>query len=347
MFAWFVITALTLLPVVVLVAVWLYHLPHAIEVCEVVGQMGTPGGRRRENSGLVGRECVFYAQDGVRLHGTYVRTRKKLRRGVVVFCHEFGGNRQTAARYIPRLLAEGFDVFAFDFRNHGSSESAEGYKPRTWATRYEVLDATAAVDYVRSLDDADPRGVALMGLSRGGTTALSVASMRRDVWAVITDGAFASRWVTALTIRRFMPQFVSLAPVLTRLPWFFHAIYGAVVHDIVAWKLKHPCVNVGRQAAAIRQPVLMIHGQRDSTIPVEIAHRLADKIGRRARLWVVPRANHNRAIEQAPELYQQRVVRFLRRHAPDARARWAEVVRSPVALPAEAFETAAPSPVHA
>ena len=99
-------------------------------------------------------------------------------------------------------------MFAFDFRNHGTSDCMNGYTPRTWATQYEVFDVLGAVNLLRSDVAADPEGVALIGLSRGGSAALSAASRSDGIWAIVTDGAFVSRWVTAANIRRFMPQFV-------------------------------------------------------------------------------------------------------------------------------------------
>jgi pimeloyl-ACP methyl ester carboxylesterase len=234
----------------------------------------------------------------------------------VVFCHEFGGDRHVAAPYVAGLLEEGFDVFAFDFRNHGDSEHMAGYTPRTWATRYEVLDVLAAVEYLRSLDDADPAGVAWVGLSRGGSAAMSAASRSDGIWALVTDGAFVSRWVTAVNIRRFMPQFVRLAPILTRLPWFVHVLYGTLVHDLVARRVQHPCINLVDDVLGLRPPALMIHGARDSTIPVELAQRLWRRLPNRARLWIVPKSSHNRSLRTQPARYRQRIFRFLSTHAP-------------------------------
>jgi len=268
-----------------------------------------------------------------------------------VFCYEFGGDRHVAAPYVAGLLDEGFDVFAFDFRNHGSSDRMEGYTPRTWTTRYEVLDVLGAIDYLRSGEDADPEAVALMGLSRGGSAALSAARRSQGIWALITDGAFVSRWVTAANIRRFMPQFVRLAPMLVRLPWFLHAFYGALVHDIVARRVKHPCINLGDDVRGLRQPLLMIHGERDSTIPVELAYRLWSRVRNRARLWIVPKSRHNRSIASDPAGYQLRICRFLRKHAPGRirrpRCGSLAALRDAGSLAARSSETRSTSPAHA
>ncbi len=311
------LVVLVLLPCLVLVGTWMFHLRSAANICEMIGTLGT-GSTGQFSLTALGEcdECRFVTRDGLTLHGTYVRGRRRPRRGVVVFCHEFGGDRHVAAPYTSGLLDEGFDVFTFDFRNHGQSEHMVGYTPRTWATQYEVNDVLAAIEYVRSRDDADPEGIALIGLSRGGSAAMSAASRADGVWALVTDGAFVSRWVTTANIRRFMPQFVRLAPVLTRLPWPIHAIYGAVVHDLVAHRVRHPCINLAADVPQLHPPLMMIHGARDSTIPVELAQRLWRRLPRRSRLWIVPKSNHNRSLRSNPARYQQRVGRFLKSHAP-------------------------------
>ncbi|MCE9547617.1 MAG: alpha/beta hydrolase [Planctomycetia bacterium] len=321
----FWIPAALLLPVLIaglsLLWIWVFHLSSAITTCETITSLGT-GATPQFSLNELGacEECEFPALDGVMLRGTYVHRRTSPRKGVVVFCHEFGGDRHAAASYVEQLLDQGFDIFAFDFRNHGTSDRMEGYTPRSWATRYEVDDVLGAINHVRTLDGADVAGVALMGLSRGGSAAFSAASRQNGIWAIITDGAFESRWVTTSHIRRFMPQFVRLAPLLAAAPWFVHAVYGTFVHDLVARKVKHPCIKLKNDIRHVRQPVLMIHGERDRTIPVELAHRLRRKLRTRSRLWIVSKGGHNRSIRSDPAEYQSRVCNFLRRHAPRSAA---------------------------
>ena len=328
-----VIVLLALVPEVVLLGIWWFHLPSAINACETIAGLrtGTAGHFSLKGLGWC-EDCEFPSLDGVTLRGTYVLRHTAQRHGVVVFCHQFGGDRHVAASYVSRLLDNGFDVFAFDFRNHGTSDRMEGYVPLTWATRYEVNDVLGAINYLRTLDDADTAGVALMGLSRGGCAAISAASRHNGIWAVISDGAFESRWVTTAYIRRFMPQFVRLAPLLTVVPWFLQVLYGTFVHDLVARKLKHPCIKLKNDVRRVRQPVLMIHGDRDHTIPVELAHRLWRRLRTCARLWIVPKGNHNQLIRTEPEQYQRRICRFLRKHAP--RRSLPDVHAGPAALPA-------------
>jgi uncharacterized protein len=329
------IVLMVLIAVLILLGVWLFHLSSAVNICETVATLGT-GTIGQDSLAALGwcEECEFTSLDGVTLGGTYVHRHTTQRQGIVVFCHQFGGDRHVATSYVLRLLDHGFDVFAFDFRNHGTSDHMEGYLPRTWATQYEVLDVLGAIDYIRTSDYADGAGVALMGLSRGGCAAISAASRHDGIWALITDGAFESRWVTTAYIRRFMPQFVRLAPLLNAVPWFVQSLYGTFVHDIVARKLNHPCLKLKNDVRHIRQPFLMIHGGRDRTIPLELAHRLWKRLRTPAHLWIVPKGGHNRSIWAEPEQYQRRICRFLMKHAPPQTALAAHDARlaSPTAV---------------
>ncbi len=167
------------------------------------------------------RRSASRPSDGLELAGTYYATDEPQRLGVVVFCHEFLGDRHSVHHYADPLRELGFDVFTFDFRNHGESQSEPGFEPIQWVSDRDKRDLHAALDYLRSRPDADPAGVALFGISRGGGVALCVAAERPAVWGVVTDGAFPTRgtmlayilrWVEIYIrtpwIRRLMPMFV-------------------------------------------------------------------------------------------------------------------------------------------
>ena len=72
--------------------------------------------------------------------------------------------------------------------------------------RLEPLDGTdlqGALAYLRSRPDHDPAGFGLFGVSRGGSTALVVGAAERDVWGVVTDGAFPTRGTMTAYILRW------------------------------------------------------------------------------------------------------------------------------------------------
>jgi hypothetical protein len=62
------------------------------------------------------------------------------------------------------------------------------------------------------------------------------------------------------------------------------------------------------------KPIFLIHGQRDSYIPVSQSQLLYDLADGPKYLWIVPRAKHNQCVIQQPEEYAKRSVRFFEEH---------------------------------
>ena len=145
------------------------------------------------NRAGTGSECRFTASDGLELAGTYFQARTTRRLGVVVFCHEFLGDRWNASADCDGFKRS-FDIFSFDFRNHGESEVEPGLRRLQWVSDRELTDLRAALDYLRTRPDRDPAGVGLFGVSRGGGTALCLAAKDPSVWAVATNGGVPNPW---------------------------------------------------------------------------------------------------------------------------------------------------------
>jgi pimeloyl-ACP methyl ester carboxylesterase len=264
-----------------------------------------------------GEEIRFGTRDGLELTGSYYKARTPTRSGVVVFCHEYLSNRFSFQPYADHLRDQGFDLFAFDFRNHGDSASDPVYKPSQWVTDHEELDLDAALTYLRSRPDADPAGVALFGVSRGGGTALSVASRDPRVWGVVTDGAFPTRGTMLAYSLRWAEIYVGN-------PIFWKAV-PVSVFDFLGWvarikterKLHCRYANIERAVGRLApRPWLAIHGQKDAYIGVDIAKGLFERAGEPKELWIVEGAKHNRCREKATSAYLERVSSFIRRAAP-------------------------------
>ncbi len=116
-------------------------------------------------------------------------------------------------------------MFAFDFRNHGTSDRDPSYNPLQWTSDREVADLRGALRYLRSRPDHDPAGFGLFGVSRGGTTALIAAADEPDVWGVVTDGAFPTRLMTVKYMIRWSEIFVRSQLLLSVVPlWFYYLL---------------------------------------------------------------------------------------------------------------------------
>lgn len=264
-----------------------------------------------------GEAVEFRAADGIPLSGSYFKRRTGGRAGVVVFCHEFLSNRWSCQAYVDSLRDVGFDIFSFDFRNHGTSGKAEGYQPIQWLTDYEVKDLRAALDYLRTRPDRDLAGFGLFGVSRGGNTALVVAADQPDVWGVVTDGAFPTRGTMYSYIMKWAEIYVRRTYVRNLIPKFcYHYVsWMARLSSQRQLRCTFPCVERAVARLAPR-PWFAIHGEKDTYIGPGIARTFFNRAKKPKELWIVAGAKHNRCRETEPEAYAARLLDFMDRFAP-------------------------------
>ena len=287
----------------------------------------------REPAEPDGESARFQAKDGIELTGTYWKAKTPRRAGVLLFCHEYLGDRQSASSYAGFLRDLGFDLFAFDFRNHGDSGVEKKYRPRQWVTDRETTDLSAALEYLRRRSDADPSGLALFGVSRGGSAALCLAA-DPTVWGVITDGAFPTKGTMLAYIIRWADIYVGQKIWYPYLPvWIFRFLgWMSLFMTGRRWGCRFPDVEKAAKQLSPR-PWLMIHGEKDAYIGLDIARNLFNLAGDPKELWIVPEAKHNRCREMEPEEYRSRVGTFLRESL--ARKRGLSVESSPRVLASE------------
>ncbi len=265
----------------------------------------------------LGEAVTFTTDDGLELSGSFLGRRNPQRVGLLVFCHEYLSDRWSYLPYLDHLRDVGYDVFTFDFRNHGSSASDPDYAPLQWATDYEVRDLRAALACLRDRPDHDQAGFGLIGVRRGGSTALVVGSEEPDVWGVVTDGAFPTRGTMRAYMFRWAEIFVRSRLLLAHFPGWLYSFLGWV--SLLASQRRLKCRFPDIETAARRlspRPWLLIHGERDAYIGPEIARSLYDHAREPKEMWLVPAAKHNRCRECEPEAYAARITKFLGQHAP-------------------------------
>jgi pimeloyl-ACP methyl ester carboxylesterase len=264
-----------------------------------------------------GELVEFTSEDGLKLAGSYFKARTDGRAGVIVFCHEFLSNRWSCQAYVDSLRDLGFDIFSFDFRNHGNSGKAEGYKPIQWLTDHEVKDLRAALAYLRTRPDRDPAGFGLFGVSRGGNTALVVAAEQPDVWGVVTDGAFPTRGTMYTYIMKWAEIYITVPALRKAIPKFCYHYVSWMARQSSQRQLKCKFPNVEKAVSRLSpRPWLAIHGEKDTYIGPGIARDLVERARQPKDLWIVAGAKHNRCREREPEAYAARLLDFVDRFAP-------------------------------
>ena len=258
-----------------------------------------------------GEQVNFRSLDGVSLFGRYLRTSRP-RRGVVIFSHEFGSSLNSALRYCGFVVDYGFDLFTFDYRGHGRSSNSAGYKPRQWATDNELNDLLGAVAYVESLPEVDCQGIAVMGLSRGAGAAILAAARTHYIQALVTDSAFSSGQTMVLYMRKWVGIFAHAKMVFHSLPDIFYEMLTVVLKLIGRRKFRCRFPSIERSIRRLGdRPILMIHGERDNYIPLELGKRLYKLVRGPKQFWVVPNAKHNQSYLAGQQQYRRRIAEFL------------------------------------
>ncbi|MBV9469386.1 MAG: alpha/beta hydrolase [Abitibacteriaceae bacterium] len=232
----------------------------------------------------------FPSRDGLMLSGWWLPHPQPL--GVVIVCHGYLVNRCEVIGVAGTLQRAGFSCLVFDFRALGKS-------PGNTCTigASEVQDALGAVDFVAQYD----LPIAIFGSSMGGAVAIMTGARDQRIGAVATDCAYA-------TLARAADEWWigGLGPILGNLcrPAKYVAAFLAKVpiYDI------SPLDEITKISP---RPVLLLHGERDTIIPVAHVRALFEAAGEPRTQWVAPGSQHVQARADYPIEYYRELVGFL------------------------------------
>lgn len=252
----------------------------------------------------------FPTADGMTLQGVYFRAHARPRKGVILFGIEYGADRWSCRSYCDPLLDAGYDVFTYEPRNQGKSDSIADYEPLQWITAYEVADARAALAYMRSRADADPKGIGLFGVSKGANAGLALMSEDPGIRCGATDGAFGLLSVMLPYMRHWIGIYNRRYFVHGLMPAWFYAHMARVGMRRVERDRKLRFFHLEQRVSRVRRPLLMIHGGADSYIKVGMARAVFTPAAGPKEFWAVPGARHNQSVSVAGAEYARRVVAF-------------------------------------
>lgn len=219
-------------------------------------------------------------------------------RRTVIIAHGYGRNRlQDDVPLLPviaSLVKNGSNAVLFDFRNSGESGGHI-----TSIGLFEVLDLLGAIDFVRSHPEWNQQ-IVLYGFSMGASTALVAASLDPSVAAVIADSPFAD-------LEGYLRENLSVWTNLPAVP--FNTMILSITPLLTGLDISHMSPLASIQSYGSR-PVLLIHGEADSDIPINNSEQLLEK-HRHAQLFRVPGAVHVGSFRQNQDRYLEEVNRFL------------------------------------
>lgn len=287
-----------------------HYLHYVVRIFQEKPLFIVPHGRPEPNA----EDVRLKTEDGLTLRGCYLRGAGR-RRGVILFGLEFGSKRWACVPYCDHLLAHGFDVFSFEFRNQGESDRQPGYEPLQWLTSYEVHDIRAALAYLKARPDADPHGIGFFGISKGAAAGLFAAAGDPYIRCCVTDGGFGTYSTLVPYMRHWFRIYNSSYALQGLLPSWYYGLIGLAGIHRAGRERGCRFVHLERPLRRLApRPLLMIHGGADTYIKPEMARALYECARAPKEFWLVEGAKHNLSLQTAGEEYHQRVLDFFTRH---------------------------------
>jgi uncharacterized protein len=213
----------------------------------------------------------FQAADGTKLHGWYVPHDSP--KTAILFCHGNAGNITHRAD-ILKILHDyvGASVLIFDYRGYGRSEGKSNEAGI-------LADARAARAWLAKRENISEKDIVLMGESLGGSVAVDLAAK---------DGA---KGLVLISTFSNLPDVAAY-----HYPFFPVRLLMRTRLDAVG------------QIANFKGPLLQMHGQADTIVPIKFGCRLFDAANEPKQLLIFPNHDHN---DMPPDQFFEALKAFL------------------------------------
>jgi pimeloyl-ACP methyl ester carboxylesterase len=195
----------------------------------------------------------------------------------LILVHGWGRNVARMIPYIRNLHPMGYNLLAFDARNHGNSTPEK--QPTVWTF---AEDTCSAVNFIIENKLKSSPDIGVIGLSVGGGAAINAAVLDQRIQSVITVGAF-SHPIEVMKLE-FQERHIPYYPF----GWVFFKYLE--VRFRVNFSQIAPINNIQSAKANI----FLIHGDEDKVVPLEQGEALY-KAGNpeSTSLWVVSGKGHS------------------------------------------------------
>jgi uncharacterized protein len=235
-------------------------------------------GTTPQKFGLSFEDVRFKTSDGVTLNGWWIKhPPSKTPPPVLLYSHGNAANLSYLAETSKVFYDFGFDTFMFDYRGYGASQKA----PINEAGLDQ--DSLAAYQWLQSKGCKEGQ-IFIWGQSLGSAVAANLAS-RTHPAGLILEGAFPSIF--------------------------------ALSREIYPWLLIPPFLvfdkfDTEKHVANISCPLLMLHAQKDTIIPIKLGERVFQKAKDPKQWLVMEGINHNDFTEVAYQ-YKELIMKFVYR----------------------------------
>jgi len=238
--------------------------------------------------GLKYEEITLTTSDNINLKAWFIPNNKS--KSAIIVCHGYPFDKGNVLGFAP-FLHKHHSLLFFDFRAMGESGgkyTTAGYK--------EVGDLRAAIKHLKS---RNIKNIGAIGFSLGAATILMTSS--DDIKAIVADSSYAN---LNLMIDALYRQFFLLKYPFTITTKLLAKLFLKI--DTSKVSPENTIKNTTAQ-------VLLIHGEKDSQIPLENSQRLHNS-NPKTELWIVEDADHGQAHAIKTAEYEKRVLDFFDKH---------------------------------
>ncbi len=241
-------------------------------------------------------EVSITSYDGLKLKGYYFKAEEPTNKTAII-AHGYSGKALDMARFAKFYQEDlGYNVLMPDARGHGESEG--DYIGFGWPER---KDYVKWIDFILDQNGQDSE-IVLHGVSMGGATVMMTSGeeLPEQVKAVVVDCGYTSaEGVLKYQLKRMynLPSFpiIQSTSAMTKLRAGYSFAEASALEQVKKTKL----------------PILFIHGEDDTFVPVEMVHELYEAADTEKELYLVPNAEHGNAYDANPDMYEKKVTSFI------------------------------------
>ena len=224
-------------------------------------------------SGLPLEDVWLTVNSKVQIFGWYVDAGAN--QPVLLWCHGNAGNITHRLSNILELYQRGISVMIFDYRGYGKSTG-------TPSEQGMYQDALTTYQYVTQEKGINPQRLVLFGRSLGSAIVAEVARQRAAA-GLILEGAFPS--IQSMADHHYLG-----------LPsrWFVDSQF-----------------HLQKKLIDLSLPLLMVHGDRDSIVPIQLGKQVFEAARQPKRWYTVSGAGHNDVPSIGGRAYFQQLLTFI------------------------------------
>ena len=230
----------------------------------------------------------FITSDQIKIKGWLLKSDKA--NGTIIIGHGYPFDKGNILP-VAKFLYPDYNLLFYDHRYFGESEgkiTTVGYK--------EVEDVKAAINFAKNKFPGKP--IALYGFS---LSASAMLMSKIKVNAIIADSPYAD-------LEKMIEHIYSIFGPF-KYPFVITTKFYAKIFLNINSKKVSPALAV----KDYKVPILIIHGEKDSQIPVENSYILKES-NPNIELWIVKNADHGQAYAFHKTEYEKRVKDFLKEH---------------------------------